>query len=100
MMHETRIIPLDRRPHVGPGIAQWFGDSRGWWEGDTLVVETARFNGKGHIRGNAIAYQLTLTDPPTFTRPWTVENKLRRSDNAVYEVACHASARRSRTLVG
>ena len=105
MMHETRIIPLDRRPHVGPGIAQWLGDSRGWWDGDTLVVETARFNGKGHIRGatqhlrmverfarldnNAIAYQLTLTDPQTFTRRWTIENTLRRSDNAVYEVACH-----------
>jgi hypothetical protein len=69
------------------------------------VVETTRFNGQGHIRGatrhlrmverfarldnNAIAYQLTLTDPRTFTRPWTIENTLRRSDNAVYEVACH-----------
>ena len=74
-------------------------------DGDTLVVETARFNGKGHIRGatrhlrmverfarldnDTIGYQLTLTDPQTFTRPWTIENTLRRWTTPAYEVACH-----------
>jgi len=105
MMHEARIIPLDGRPHVGAGIRQWLGDSRGWWEGQTLVVETTNFNDKRLFRGatrnvrlverftrldaDTIAYQLTVTDPETFATPWTLENALRKADGVLYEVACH-----------
>jgi len=105
MMHEARIIPLDRRPHVGSGVRMWLGDSRGRWEGQTLVVETTNFNAKKLFRGateqmhlverftrldaDTIEYRLTVTDPATFSRPWTLENGLRKADGALYEVACH-----------
>ena len=105
MMHEHRVIPLGDRPHVGSGIRLWAGDSRGWWEGQTLVVETTNFNDKKLFRGatrglhlverftrldaDTIEYRLTVTDPATFTRPWTLVNGLRRSDAGMYEVACH-----------
>jgi hypothetical protein len=105
MMHEQRIIPLDPRPHVGSGVRMWSGDSRGWWEGQTLVVETTNFNDKKLFRGatehlrtverftrldtETIEYRLTVTDPATFTRPWTLVNGLRRAEGGIYEVACH-----------
>ena len=120
MMHEQRVIPLDpstgsgstraqssgeRRPHVGANIQQWLGDSRGWWEGRTLVVETTNFNDSRRFYGSTralkfverftrldndtIGYQLTVTDPNTFAQPWTVENNLWRSDEGIFEVACH-----------
>ena len=104
-MHKVRIIPLDRRPQLDPRIGHWLGDSRGWWEGQTLVVETTNFNERRLFRGatkqlrlverftrldeNTVSYQLTVTDPSTFARPWTLENALRRADPPVYEVACH-----------
>jgi hypothetical protein len=105
MMHEVRIIPLDRRPHVGDGVRQWLGDSRGWWEGQTLVIETTNFNDKRLLRGStqnlrlverftrrddkAIDYRVTVTDPATFGEPWTIENALRQPGAQMYEVACH-----------
>jgi hypothetical protein len=105
MMHEQRVVPLDRRPHVGANIRQWLGDSRGWWEGKTLVVETTNFNDKRRFYGSTsalklverftrtdndtISYQLTVSDPNTFLKPWTVENNLWRSDEGIFEVACH-----------
>ena len=105
MMHEVRVIPLDGRPHVGAGIRQWLGDSRGRWEGRTLVVETTNFNDKRLFRGSTrhltlierftrldddtIDYRLTVDDPATFSRPWTIQNALRKSEGRVYEVACH-----------
>ncbi len=105
MMHEHRVIPLGERPHAGSGVRMWLGDSRGWWEGQTLVVETTNFNDKKLFRGatsqlhlverftrldaDTIEYRLTVTDPATFTRPWTLVNGLRRSDDGMYEVACH-----------
>jgi hypothetical protein len=105
MMHEVRIIPIDGRPHVGEGIRQWLGDSRGRWEGRTLVVETTNFNDKRLFRGatrdlrlverftridaDTIAYQLTVSDPATFATPWTIENVLRKPHGVLYEVACH-----------
>ena len=105
MMHEVRVIPLDRRSPVGAGVRMWSGDSRGWWEGQTLVVETTNFNDKKLFRGasaqlhlverftmldaDTIEYRLTVTDPVTFARPWTIENGLRRADGGIYEVACH-----------
>jgi hypothetical protein len=105
MMHEARVIPLDRRPHVGAGVRMWSGDSRGWWEGKTLVVETTNFNDKKRFRGasaqlhlaerftrvdaDTIEYRLTVTDPATFSRPWTLLNGLRRAEGGIYEVGCH-----------
>ena len=105
MMHETRVIPLDQRPQVGSGVRMWTGDSRGWWEGQTLVVETRNFNDKKRFLGatahlqtverltrldaNTIEYRLTVTDPATFAQPWTVVNGLRRTDDGIYEVGCH-----------
>jgi hypothetical protein len=105
MMHEPRIIPLDRRPHVGSDVRMWSGDSRGWWEGQTLVVETTNFNEKKQFRGasaqlhlverftrlddGTIEYRLTVTDPVTFSQPWTLVNGLRRADDGIFEVACH-----------
>jgi hypothetical protein len=105
MMHEMRIIPLDGRPRLNAPIRQWHGDSRGLWEGQTLVVETTNFNDKRRFQGSTsllrfverftrldadtITYQLTVTDPATFTRPWTLENGLHRAHGQLYEVACH-----------
>jgi hypothetical protein len=105
MMHETRLVPLDPRPHVGSGVRMWSGDSRGWWEGETLVVETRNFNDKKLFQGatahlhtverftrldaDTIEYRLTVTDPATFTRPWTLVNSLHRGEGGMYEVACH-----------
>ena len=105
MMHETRVIPLDRSPHVGEGVRMWSGDSRGWWDGETLVVETKNFNDKKRFRGasdqlqtverftkldaDTIEYRLTVTDPVTFSKPWTLVNGLHRADGGIYEVACH-----------
>ena len=111
MIHEARIIPLDDRPHVADGVRQWLGDSRGRWEGDTLVVETERFNDRldggdyqpSHIiqnthRGpggtlrlverfrmldaNTIDYRFTVEDPATYTRPFTVSLPMTRRDTA------------------
>jgi hypothetical protein len=105
MMHEVRVIRLDRTPHVGADVRMWSGDSRGWWEGETLVVETTNFNEKKQFRGasaqlhlverftrlddDMIEYRLTVTDPETFTQPWTLVNGLRRADGGIYEVGCH-----------
>ena len=109
MIHEARIIPLDGRPHVAAGVRQWLGDSRGRWEGDTLVVETERFNDRldggeyqpSHIiqtghRGpggtlrvverftlrdaNSIDYELTIEDPEVYTRPYTLSIPMTRRD--------------------
>jgi hypothetical protein len=105
MMHEARIIPLDGRPRLGESVRTWHGDSRGRWEGQTLVVETGNFNDKRLFRGateqlrlverftrrddDTIDYRLTVIDPATFTQPWTLENALRKGHGAMYEVGCH-----------
>ena len=104
-MHDARVVPLDRRPRLGTGIEQWLGDSRGWWEGKTLVVETTNFNDKRRFHGSTrdvrlverfsradhdtISYRLTVTDPNTYTKPWTLENTMWRTDEAIYEAGCH-----------
>jgi len=117
MIHETRFIPLDGRPHVASGIRLWNGDSRGHWEGNTLVVDTTNYNDKGSIGTSAatnrvkgipqsealhvverftrsgpdtISYEVTIDDPPNYTRPWKVAFPLTRNDNyRIYEYACH-----------
>jgi hypothetical protein len=105
MVHDTRIIPLDGRPHLPGSIRQWFGDSRGHWEGDTLVVDTSNFSEKINYRGastklhlverfrrvdkDTIDYQLTVDDPTTWTKPWTAAFPMRPSEGLLYEYACH-----------
>jgi len=117
MIHDSRIIPLDGRPHLPESIRLWNGDPRGHWEGDTLVVETTNFNGKGWISTSAaggrikgipqsdaarilerftrtdadtIMYEVTIDDAKVYTRPWTMEIPLSREDGyTMYEYACH-----------
>ena len=107
MIHETRVIPLDGRPHVGSGIRQYMGDPRGRWEGDTLVVEVTNFSDKTDFRGSretlklierftrvgadTISYTVTIDDPATFTRPWTIGVPLKndREQTDIFEYACH-----------
>jgi len=103
--HEARIIPLDGRPHLQPGLRQWNGDSRGHWEGNTLVVETTNFSEKSYFMGatanlkvverftrvdpDTITYEMTLTDPTTWAKPWTATMPLRQRKETLYEFACH-----------
>jgi hypothetical protein len=105
MIHDARIIPIDGRPHLPQTIRQLLGDSIGRWEGDTLVVETTNFTNKTNYRGagenlrlverftrtapDILTYRVTIDDPTTFTRPWTVELPAVRSDGRIYEYACH-----------
>lgn len=104
-IHEARIIPLDGRPKLSDKIRHWNGDSRGRWEGRTLVVETANFSQKSNFMGAAenlhlverftrvgpatINYEITLDDPTTWTKSWTVVIPLRQTDAKLYEFACH-----------
>jgi hypothetical protein len=113
MIHETRIIPLDGRPHANERLRSYMGDARGRWEKDTLVVETTNFNGRTGSYGrngngnptstalrlverftltaaDTLRYQVTVEDPVTWTRPWTVAFSIDRdSQYAMYEYACH-----------
>ena len=111
MIHDARVIPLDGRPSVSPRIRQWLGDSRGRWEGDTLVIETTNFNAKILRRGgtvlggderlrvverlrrvdaDTIDYQVTVTDPTVWTDPWTASIPMnRRTEGTLFEYACH-----------
>lgn len=111
MIHEVRIIPLDNRPHLRPALRQWMGDSRGRWEGDTLVVETTNYDprvafnsfnccrGAGaHLRiveryrrsdRNTIEHEFRIEDPTTFTAPYVIAVPLTRTVGPIYEYACH-----------
>ena len=112
-IHEVRVIPIDGPSHLDTGVRQWLGDSRGHWEGETLVVETTNFHDKALIRGfngdlgeslrvverftrvnaNSIDYQFTVIDPTTWTRPWSGSLPMTRSEGLVYEYACHEGNR-------
>jgi hypothetical protein len=114
VIHDVRIIPLDGRPHIPQSIRNWWGDSRGRWEGDTLVVDVTNFSDKtlgnqqplGKYRGggkaqhiverftrtapDTITYRVTLNDSEAFTAPWTMEIPLAKDDNyRMFEYACH-----------
>jgi hypothetical protein len=109
MVHDARIIPLDGRPHLPDHIRRWTGDSRGRWEGDTLVVETTNFTTSTPFRGSGadlrlterlslvdagtLHYQFTIDDPESFTQPWTVLVPMRRSADRIFEYACHEGNR-------
>jgi hypothetical protein len=115
MIHEARIIPIDGRPHLPSTVKQWNGDSRGHWEGNTLVVDTTNYNSKGWIatgvatgiKGipqsanlhvverftradrNTINYEVTIDDPHVFTQPWKVVMPLTNdSEYQIFEYAC------------
>jgi hypothetical protein len=105
MIHDARIIPLDGRPHLPKTIRGWLGDSRGRWEGDTLVVDTTNFTDKNNFRGsrenlhvverftrvdeNTIRYEFTVDDSTTWTTPWSAELPLAKDKGPIYEYACH-----------
>jgi hypothetical protein len=105
MIHDARIIPLDGRPHLGQAVRQWFGDSRGRWEGDTLVVDTTNFTEKANYRGSTdglhlierftrtaagtVRYEFTIDDPKTFTKKWTAAIPMTGTDEQIFEYACH-----------
>ena len=103
MVHNARIIPLDGRPHGD--LRQWSGDSRGHWDGDTLVVDTVNFRRETSLGGSSadthlierfrridaetVMYECTVEDPNSYTRPWTAMVPFRRTDGPLYEYACH-----------
>jgi len=117
MIHEARVIPLDGRPHLPAAVRSWDGDSRGRWEGETLVIDTTNFNGKGWVATNAAAgrirgihlseaahtierltrvdadtiqYEATIEDPEVYTRSWKVAFPLNRDERyRIFEYACH-----------
>jgi hypothetical protein len=105
MIHDARIVPLDGRPHLPRRLGSWLGDSRGRWDGDTLVVETTNFSGRANFRGSSehlklterftrvsdrtIEYRFTVEDPTTWAAPWSVTFPLSKSDGPMYEYACH-----------
>jgi hypothetical protein len=124
MIHEARVVPLDRRPHVAGAITSYMGDPRGRWEGDTLVVETTNFNGltgsyarngDGNptsvalrlierfrlVDADTLQYEVRVDDPQTWVRPWTVAFPLRRDESYVlYEYACHEGNYAIRHILG
>jgi len=111
MVHNARIVPTDGRSHLPEHLRIWAGDSRGRWEGDTLVVETRNFNNQvwnqfsqwnwasdelmhvverfTRIDADTLRYELTVTDPTVWTKPWTAVVPLRQTPEPMYEYACH-----------
>ncbi len=105
MIHDVRIIPLDKEAHIDDSIRLWHGDSRGYWDGDTLVVETRNFSPESNFRGAAenrifterytrtgpdiLQYEFTVEDPTTWVSPWTAVINYTYSEDPIYEYACH-----------
>ncbi|HUK32889.1 MAG TPA: hypothetical protein VLV86_03200, partial [Vicinamibacterales bacterium] len=121
--HVFRVIPLDGGPHLGPGAKLWMGDSRGHWEGTTLVVDVTNQNSKGRldmvgnfasdnlhvverftfVDANTFVYRATLDDPMVYTRPWTIESKFLRGKRGqgqeYWEDACHEGERSADAMI-
>lgn len=105
MVHQVRWIPIDGSPHLPSDLRTWLGNSRGHWEGDTLVIDTTNFNPEMSFRGSdenlhlierltrvdadTIMYRFTIDDPTAFTKPWTGEIPMVKSEGMLYEYACH-----------
>ncbi len=106
-IHDVRIVPTDGRPHVASNVRLWLGDSKGHWEGDTLVIETTNFNDRTLLQGSLTSpllkvterlsmidaktarYQFTVDDPGTWTKPWSGEYSMVKIDSPMFEYACH-----------
>ena len=105
MAHDVRIIPLVEKPHVDESVKLWHGDSRGWWEGDTLVVETTNYSEASstsprtvekvnierltRIGNSALQYRFTSNDPGNYSAPYTREIVFDKTPDKIYEYACH-----------
>ncbi len=105
MAHDSRIIPIEERPHIDEGIQLWLGDPRGHWDGDTFVIETTNYAPKSYFMGatenlevterftrisrDVLHYEVTVNDPTTWEEPWTAMIPLRRSPDTIFEYACH-----------
>jgi len=105
MIHDARIVPIDGRPHVPQSVRTWTGDSRGHFEGNTLVIETTNFSDRSNFRGagtnlrlverftrtnaETIEYRFTVEDPTTWSRSWTVTFPMLKNDEPMFEYACH-----------
>jgi len=104
-IHEARIISLDGRPHLPASVRLWQGDSRGRWDGQTLVIDTTNFSASNNFMGSSdhlhlverltrvapdrIDYEITVDDSTTWTRPWTAVIRLKRSAERLFEYGCH-----------
>ena len=105
MVHNARIIRVDGRPHLTPRLRQYTGDSRGHWEGRTLVIDTTNFLRETSFRGSSadlhlverltrvdadtLVYEFRVEDPKTWTRPWAANMPMRKVPGPIYEYACH-----------
>ena len=104
MIHDARVIAIGGRPHLPSNIRQWYGDSIGHWEGDTLVIDTTNFTDQTPFAGaqnlhvierltrvdkDTILYQFTVEDPGMWTKPWSGEEPLSKVDGLMYEYACN-----------
>ena len=105
MIHDSRVIPLDGRPHLPSTVHQWMGDSRGHWEGDTLVVDTTNYKTRSFMNVSSeqlhvterfsrtgpesLQYEITINDPGTWTKSWSLMIPLKRTSDPLFEYACH-----------
>lgn len=105
MIHDVRVIPLDGRPHLPPSVQLWLGDSRGRWEGETLVVDTTNYkplsfmsasSEKLHVTERftrtgpeSLQYEIAINDPGTWTKPWSLMIPLQRTSDSIFEYACN-----------
>jgi hypothetical protein len=108
MIHDTRVIPLDGRPHIAKDLHLYMGDSRARWDGDTLVIESSNYTDKTAVGGakhteglrmverftrvdpDMIDYEIRVDDPATYTKPWTMRLTItRQADYQIYEYGCH-----------
>jgi hypothetical protein len=115
MIHDTRVIPIDAGPHVPDGVRSYFGDSRGHWDGDTLVVDVTRLSDKNNYRGaretlhlverfkrvdaRTLRYEVTADDPRTWTRPWTAALEMEVKPEGLFEYACHEGNHSMRNIL-
>ncbi len=105
MIHNARIIPMDGQPHLSQEVRQWAGDSRGHWDGETLVVETTNFRRETHFEGSSsnmhlierftrigpetLSYEFTVEDPTMWARPWTTQIPMVKNESPIFAYACH-----------